>query len=80
MLGHPSEQKVAHAGVRHVFYKQTHKFSEQVNLVALARMNLYAIQKELLLQFANIATSKPMSMDSEVASNSRRLLHEYCMF
>src|SRR5205809_64376 len=73
------EQRVAYAGTRHVFYKKTGHFDEEVNLVALARMSLYTLQKELLDQFATIARKKPMAMDPEIASNVRRLLHEYCM-
>jgi hypothetical protein len=78
MLDLAFEQRVAYAGTRHVFYKRTDGFSEHVNLVALARMSLCALQKELLVQFATIV-KKPMAMDSEIASNVRRLLHEYCM-
>jgi len=78
MLEHPFEQRVAYAGAKHVFYKQTHRYRQQVNLVALARMSLHALQKELLVQFANIMTKKPAAMDSDTASNIRRLLHEYC--
>ena len=77
MRKHPFEQRVAYAGTRHVFYK-TRRFQD-VNLVALARMSLYTLQKELLDQFATITRKKPMAMDPEIASNVRRLLHEYCM-
>jgi hypothetical protein len=79
MLKHPSEERVAYAGTRHVFYKKTGVFREHVNFVALARMSMFAIQKELLVQFATITRNEPMAMDSETASNVRRLLHEYCM-
>jgi hypothetical protein len=79
MLEHPFAQRVAYAGTRHVFYKKTGRFQEHVNLVALARMSLHVLQKELLDEFATIARKRPMSMDSETATNVRRLLHEYCM-
>jgi hypothetical protein len=79
MLNDPSEERVAYAGTRHAFYKKTGFFRENVNLVALARMSLYALQKELLVQFATITRNEPMAMDSETTSNIKRLLHEYCM-
>lgn len=77
----PFDQRVAHAGIRHVFYEETHgphPFKEHVNIVALARMNLYVLQKDLLEQFGIISQKGPMAMDSEAARNVRRLLHEYC--
>ncbi len=75
MREHPFNERLASAGTRHVFYGRHH---HEVNIVALARMSLFAIQNDLLLQFAAIAKKKPMAMDPEISSNLRRLLHEYC--
>jgi hypothetical protein len=79
MLKLPFEQRVASAGARHIFYK-VGSLPGEVNLVALARMSLHTLQKELLMQFANMAREKPMAMDPDIASNIRKLLHEYCMY
>lgn len=74
----PFDQRVAYAGIRDVLYKKTGQFREHVNLVALARMSLFVLQKDPLVQFGTIAEKKPMAMDSEAAGNVRGLLHEYC--
>lgn len=76
------EERVAQAGARHVFYEKSQghdRFEAHINLVALARMSLYALQSEILVQYGNMMQSEPMAMNSEIASNLRRLLHEYCM-
>jgi len=78
MLKRPFNERVAYAGVRHVFYTRPGSSGECFNFVALSRMNLHALQKELIAQFVDITRKEPMNMDSTTASNIRKLLHDYC--
>ena len=70
------------AGSIHIFYTANNlRFRKPVkciNLVALQRMSLHYLQKELVDEAQNII--KTNSMDEASARNVRSLLHEYCKF
>ena len=74
-------RRIAVAGSPHIFYTLPHRYQEPVkcvNLVALQRMNMHFLQKELSDKATNIMSKG--SMDETTAGEVRKLLHEYCKF
>jgi len=69
------DSRLGLAGTKHIFWTKDN--ASWVNLVALQRMNLHVLQKELLDEAQIIISSK--RMDEAAAKNVRHLLHEYCV-
>jgi hypothetical protein len=72
--------RIGAAGSPHIFYLANNRLFRKpikcVNLIALQRMNLHFLQKELVDEAQGIIRNN--CMDEAAARKVRTLLHEYC--